>query len=327
MRFADPIWLALLILIPLLHKFWSARSRPVAIPFPVTLPKSATRTNPERVLLGMRYVSLALLIVALARPQDAYQQSMKSASGVDILLVMDVSASMLVEDLSERSRFEIAKETLREFVKGRSEDRIGFVIFSGEPLTLVPPTLDYGLVLSAISDVQTGVLKDGTAIGDGLSMAVARLKDSKSKSKVVILLTDGDNNVGQVDPATAGDLAAGFGIRAYTILIGKDGKVRLPIRRKGLFGRDVVTYQWLENALNPELPQYIARVTSGKFYRVTDANTLKSVFQEIDQLERTEIKTEQKTMYEDRFRIFLLIGVLLVSLEWLLRAFVWRWFP
>lgn len=327
MRFADPAFLALLALIPLLHRFWKRRGESVRIPFSVPFPSSVRKSDPEAVLRAIRYLGMTALIVALARPQTSYQQSEKWVSGIDIVLVMDVSASMNVEDMGERPRLEIAKETMRKFVKGRDNDRIGFVIFSGEPLTLVPPTLDYGLLGSSIGEVETGVLRDGTAIGDGLSMAVARLRNSRAKSRIVILLTDGDNNVGQVDPATAGELAAGFGIKVYTVLIGREGRVKLPIRRKGLFGREVVTYQWLENALNPELLEHIAKITSGKFYRVTEESTLNSVFKEIDQLEKTEIKSEQKTRYDDRFAIPLILGAFLIVLEWLLRSFVWRWFP
>jgi Ca-activated chloride channel family protein len=240
------------------------------------------------------------------------------------MMVMDVSASMNIEDLSDRPRLDLAKETMESFIKGRNNDRIGFLIFSGEPLTLAPPTLDYGLVLKALHDAKIGVLKDGTGIGDGLSLAVNRLRNSKAKSRVVILLTDGDNNVGQVDPATAGELAAGYGIRVYTIAIGREGRVRLPIRTQGVFGNTVTTYQYFDNALNPEILMKIAELTKGKFYRVTDGGALDSVFKEIDGLERTKIESKNDVRYEEHFQSPLLLGLLILFMELLLSRTLWR---
>ncbi len=324
MRFHNLYLLLLLAVIPLLHFWWMKRNRPARVVFPLSIPKSAASRNPLRYLLALRYVGLALVIIALARPQSSFKKTERTVSGVDILMVMDVSASMNIEDLGERSRLEIAKETMEEFIKGRQNDRIGFVIFSGEPLTLAPPTLDYGLVLNALREVQTGVLKDGTAIGDGLSLAVNRLKSSKAKSRVIILLTDGDNNVGQVDPATAGDLAAGYGIRVYTIAIGREGRVKMPVRQRGVFGNVVTTYQWFENALNPELLQQIARVTEGRFYRVTDAEALDSVFNEINRLEKTEITSSEKVKYEEAYQTPLKLGLMFLLIEWLMSIGWWR---
>ncbi len=243
------------------------------------------------------------------------------------MMVMDVSASMDIEDLAERSRFSVAKDTMEEFIKGRQSDRIGFVIFSGEPLTLAPPTLDYGLVLRSLRESRIGLLKDGTAIGDGLSIAVGHLRNSKAKSRVIVLLTDGDNNLGQVDPATAGELAAGYGIRVYTIAIGKEGRVRLPIRSKGLLGNEIVRYQYFENALNPELLQYIAKITSGKFYRVTDESALESVFHEIDGLEKSEMKSNEKVRFEEKYQGPLKLGFVALVLEQLLARGWWRIIP
>ncbi|CAM6055008.1 unnamed protein product [Sphagnum tenellum] len=202
--------------------------------------------------------------------------------------------------------------------------RIGFVTFSGEPLTMVPPTLDYGLLLQSLHQATLGVLKDGTAIGDGLALAVSHLKSSKAKSRVVILLTDGDNNLGQIDPATAGDLAQGYGIRVYTIAIGREGRVKMPIRHKTIFGNTVTSYQWLDNALNPELLMQIAKVTQGKFYRVTDESTLGAVFREIDQLEKSEIKSKEKIQYDEFFEAPLKMGGVILLIEQLLERGWWR---
>jgi len=262
--------------------------------------------------------------VALARPQQSFTRTDRSVGGIDIMMVMDVSASMNIEDLGERSRLEIAKGTMESFIQGRENDRIGFVAFSGEPLTLAPPTLDYGLVLRSLRDVKIGVLKDGTAIGDGLSLAINRLRGSTAKSRVIILLTDGDNNVGQVDPGTAGDLAAGYGIRVYTIAIGREGRVRLPIRTQGVFGNTITTYQYFDNALNPELLKKIAQLTRGKFYRVTEESALSSVFREIDGLEKTIVRSRSDVRHEERFSKPLLAGLALLLLELALSRLHWR---
>lgn len=327
MRLAHWPFLFLLLLVPLLHRWWSRRNRPARITFSLPVPKAVAHSNPVRILMALKYASFAFFVISLARPQTSFKQTERTVSGIDIMMVMDFSASMNIEDLAERSRLEIAKEVMENFIKGRNNDRIGLVIFSGEPLTLAPPTLDYGLVLRALKDAQIGVLKDGTGIGDGLSLAVNRLRNSTAKSKVIVLLTDGDNNVGQVDPATAGELSAGYGIRVYTIAIGKEGRVRMPIRHKGVFGNTVTNYQWFENALNPELLQQIAARTNGKFYRVTDYDTLESVFKEIDQLEKVEVKSTEKVRYEEIYQKPLKLGFFLLILEQLLERGWWRVLP
>ncbi|MGZ3688539.1 MAG: vWA domain-containing protein [Bdellovibrionota bacterium] len=327
MRLADWYWLLLLAIVPLAHRFWMRRNRPARVQFSLPVPKSVSSRNPLRFLMILKYAGLALLLVALARPQSSFRQTERTVSGVDIMLLLDVSASMNIEDLAERSRIDVAKDTMANFVKGRQNDRIGFVMFSGEPLTLAPPTLDYGLLMKALHDAQIGVLKDGTAIGDGLALAVSHLKNSHAKSRVVILTTDGDNNLGQIDPQTAGELAAGYGIRVYTIAIGREGRVKMPIRHQGIFGNTITTYQWFDNALNPELLQKIAQTTKGKFYRVTDESTLESVFREIDQLEKSDVKSHEKTRYEEAYQKPLKAGVLLLAIEQILARGWWRFLP
>lgn len=323
MRFADPIYFALLLLIPLLHFWWMKRNRPARAVFPLSVPRIATSGNPLRGLFAIRYLALALLVVALARPQAAFRQTERTVSGVDILMVLDLSASMNIEDMGDRPRIELAKATMEEFIKGRQNDRIGFVGFSGEAITFAPLTLDYGLVLKELKSVKPGMLKDGTAIGDGLALAVSHLRDSKAKSRVIVLLTDGDNNVGQVDPATAGELAQGYGIKVYTIAIGREGRVRLPIRQE-IAGRTITTYQWFDNALNPELLRQIAKITHGKFYRVEEEGALFGVFREIDSLEKTDIKSQEKVRYEDRYQKWLQAGALLLLIERILARGWWR---
>lgn len=324
MRFASPWFLLLLLLLLILYRFWRRKGQPPRVVYSLPLPSRIRSVDPWKWLLSLKILGLVFLILALARPQESYEENQRKVSGIDIILVMDVSMSMEIQDLSEQSRFEMAKETMRAFIQGRKDDRIGFVVFSGEALTLAPPTLDYGLVLQALQNAEIGVLKDGTAIGDGLSVAVNRLRNSQAKSRVIILLTDGDNNVGQVDPATAGDLAAGYGIRVYTIAIGREGRVRLPIKQPGPFGNMIQTYQWFENALNPELLQHIAKVSNGKFYRVTEGDALNQVFKEIDQLEKTEVESKDKVKYEDAYEFFLKLGILLFLLERVLALGWWR---
>jgi Ca-activated chloride channel homolog len=313
-------WALLLAWIPILLLFrqWVARGTPPALPFPIPVAGGAVVRNPQSYLTLLRVAALGLLLLAAARPQASFKQTERTVSGIDIMMVMDVSASMNIEDLAERSRFEVAKDTMEAFIKGRENDRIGLLIFSGEPLTLAPPTLDYGLLLRALREAKIGVLKDGTGIGDGLSLAVNRLRNSTAKSRVIILLTDGDNNVGQVDPATAGELAAGYGIKVYTIAIGREGRVKLPIRTQGIFGNTVTSYQYFDNALNPELLQRIAQLTQGRFYRVTDESALGSVFREIDTQEKTEIQAHESVRYEERFQKPLMLAILLLCIEMVL---------
>lgn len=323
-HFHDAQWFFALLLVPVFFRTWMRRNRPAAIQYSLPVPRVVSRFNPVQWSVGLRCAALVLLIVALARPQSPYPQSFRSVEGIDIMLTMDVSASMRIEDLADRSRFDVAKDVLRDFVRGRQNDRIGFAVFSGEAFTLVPPTLDYALILRSVQDVEIGDLKDGTAIGDGLAMAVSRLRNSVAKSQVIILLTDGENNVGKVDPITAGELAAGYHLRVYTIALGREGRAKLPIPHRNAFGKTVVTYQWFDNHLNTELLQQIAEKTEGKFYRVTDAATLEKVFKEIDRLEKSEVKAMDRIQYEELYLKPLLWAAVFLLMEALLATSWWR---
>lgn len=327
MRFANAFLLGLILLLPLLHGVWRKRNQPARVRFSLPIPKSVRRFDPTRILLFIRYAAIVFAIIALARPQESHRSSQRQVSGVDLMMVIDTSASMNIEDLADESRMTTAKRTVENFIKRRNDDRIGYLIFSGEALTLVPPTLDYGLILREVQRTDTGMVKDGTAIGDGLATSVGRLKNSKAKSRVIILLTDGENNVGQVDPLTAGDLAAGYGIKVYTIAIGKEGRVRMPIRRRGMLGETVTSYQWFDNQLNPDLLKQIAKATDGKFYRVEDRAALEEVFHDIDRLEKSEIKVNEKVQYNELFLKPLLLSLLLLGLERLLARLWWRVYP
>ncbi len=319
MTFAYP-WVFALIA-PLAWFFWTYRKadRDPVLKISLQVPHSLMAHSPQNLSPLFKFIALSLLIAGLARPQKISSSQPRKAEGIDIVMVLDVSLSMLIQDMGDRSRGEIARSVFDSFIKNRQNDRIGLVVFSGEPLTLAPPTLDYGLLLQQIQHAVPGMgLKDGTAIGDGLSLAVHRLKSSQAKSKVVILLTDGDNNVGRIDPVTAGDLAQGYGIKVYSIAIGTEGRVLQPLPQVNAFGQKVYTQVWVENRLNPQLLKEISQKTNGKFWRVADEKTLREVFETIDSLEKAPIDERTPIRYDEQFQKFLLWGLLMVLAE---RAF------
>lgn len=266
-------------------------------------------------------LSLLFFILALARPQKADSKIKRTLEGLDIVLVLDVSDSMLIEDMKPLNRLESAKETISNFIKQRMSDRIGVVIFAGEAFTLVPPTLDYQLVLDRVSEVTTAAsarIKDGTAIGVGMASGAARLKDSQAKSRVMIFMTDGENNSGTIDPETGLEIAKGYGIKIYTIGIGRSGPTRLPIYTQDMFGNKRKTYQPFESTVNDELLSQMAQVTGGKYFRATKEDSLAGVFNEINKLETTKIDDHKFVQYQEYFQTFLLIGLILFALSRLL---------
>ncbi len=325
MKFASPWIFSLLILIPICFYFWKKASKQPHIRIPIAIPNMGSSLSTSFLSAVIKSAAFTFLVVALARPQTISKSQDRKESGIDIVMVLDVSLSMLIQDMGENNRMDIAKETFRTFIEGRSNDRIGFVIFSGEPLTMAPPTLDYGLLLSQLNTVQPGAqgLRDGTAIGDGLALAINRLKKSSAKSRVIILLTDGDNNVGRIDPITSGDLALGYGIKVYSIAIGTEGRVRQPFPQQTPMGV-VYQYAWVENRLNPSLLKEISEKTNGKFYRVTEEKALQEVFRNIDKLEKSEIITKDKVRYQEEYTFPLMLGLSLLLLERILSVFWWR---
>ncbi len=264
----------------------------------------------------LRVLACALLIIAVARPHFSFSKYNKDTMGIDIVLALDISPSMLVEDFKP-NRLECAKQTAINFIQKQKTDEIGLVIFSGEAFTQCPPTIDHGVLTDLISNVRVGELADGTAIGDGLSLAVDRIKNSKSKSKTIILLTDGVNNTGQIDPESAILLAKKHSIRVYTIGIGSTGKATISIPTS--FG---VQRQAIETQIDEDLLKKIASETHGKYFRSTSDASLQEIFTEIDKLEKTIIKTSLYKKNDDEGHIICLWVVMILLLESFLRCAV-----
>lgn len=269
-------------------------------------------------------LSLPLLIFSLARPQTSDQKVKKSIEGIDIMLVLDISDSMLIEDM-QPNRLEACKAIMKKFIEARTTDRLGLIVFSGESYTRVPLTLDYAVLTQNLAQVQISRnIKMGTAIGVALADGASRLKDSTARSKVMVFLTDGENNSGTIDPDTALEIAKGFGIRIYSIGAGVDGDAQLPIETTDAFGRKVKRYQPIHSTVNDELLGKIAAETGGKYYRATDNKSLAKVFDEINRLEKTKIDTQQFTRYYEAFQNFLIIAVLVLLAAWILESTYYR---
>ncbi|MBS1625911.1 MAG: VWA domain-containing protein [Bacteroidetes bacterium] len=270
----------------------------------------------------LRILSIGFLLVALARPQNSYDESSSTTEGIDIVLAMDVSTSMLSQDFKP-NRLEAAKSVALDFVEGRPHDRIGLVVFAGESFTQCPVTIDHTIVKNQLKDIKNGILEDGTAIGMGLSTAVQRLKDSESKTKVVILMTDGVNNRGIIDPRMAADIAVQFGVRCYTIGVGKNGQALTPVA----MGPNGLIFDYAEVQIDEALLRTIADKTGGKYYRSTDNKSLKAIFEQIDKLEKTKINVSAWTHKTEKFHLFALIAAALLLIEWVLRYTVLRSIP
>ena len=273
----------------------------------------------------LRYLALIFMVFALARPQEAGVQLRRHVDGVDILFVLDVSESMLIEDMRPLNRLQAAKKTLKEFIESRVSDRMGLVVFSGEAYTRIPLTLDYSLLLETVASQQTSKnIKMGTALGVALGSAVTRLRQSKAKSRVVILLTDGENNSGTIDPETAVEIAKGYGLRVYTIGIGRDGNTRLPVFRQNPFGKKVKSYIPFYSKVNEKLLKFIADQTGGKYYRAEKTKNLQAVFNEINALEKSSFETNSLISYRELFPPYLLTSLILCLLSWMIEKLFLR---
>ena len=286
--------------------------------------KPSVLSKLKPMLAVLRLVALTLLIVALARPRIVEVSShTKTNKGIDIVMAIDVSASMLARDLKP-NRLEALKKVATEFVNQRPNDRIGIVVYAGESFTQTPITSDKRIVRNTISDIKWGDLDGGTAIGMGLGSAVNRLKDSKAKSKVIILLTDGVNNTGFVDPKTAAELAVGLGIKVYTIGIGTNGTASFPYAKDPRTGDLLFRNSPVE--IDEALLKYIAKETDGRYFRATDNTKLKAIYEEINKLEKTEIEEFKYYNYEEKYRLLVIIAGLLILTEVVLKNTLFKSF-
>ena len=323
-EFANPnlLWLLLIVLAAIVwyvlrHKKQEASVRFSDLSGFAKLPKT-WKAYLRHLLFALKVAALALLIVALARPQSSSTNRKSNVEGIDIVMAMDVSGSMLARDLKP-DRLTAAKEVASEFVEGRPGDRIGLVIFSGESFTQVPLTTDHGVMLNMLAEMKNGLIDDGTAIGDGLATAISRLKDSDAISKVIILLTDGMNNSGSVDPYTAAEMAKLFGIRVYTIGVGSYGTAPYPVQTP--FGTQI---QQMKVEIDEKLLQNIASSTDGKYFRATSTQKLDEVYQEIDKLERSKIEVTEFSRLHEEFYPLVAWALALLLLEFVLRKTIFR---
>jgi Ca-activated chloride channel family protein len=318
--FGTPWALLLLLALPAWW-VWRRHRRPGAIVFSRTDvlargPRSGLLVS--RALFALRNLLLAGLIVAVARPRTGARAETVTSQGINIILAIDLSSSMLSEDFQPENRLEVAKAKVKQFILGRRNDRIGLVAFAGEALTQVPLTVDYPVLLAAVDNLQAGQLEDGTAIGTAIATAANRLRDAPGKSKVLILLTDGVNNRGSIDPRTAAQAAAAVGVKIYTIGVGSEGMAPVPVGR-GLMG---LRYEYRPVEIDEALLQDVARTTGGRYFRAVDAAALQRIYQQIDQLEREPVHARTYVRYTELFRWPLAAALVALGLEALLLA--WR---
>ena len=329
--FAHPWVLFLLLVIPLLAWLKGKFGGTAGVTFSNTsmLAKigNRRRSRSGAFLAALTYLALALFIVALARPQFGRVTTRVQATGVDIMLVLDVSRSMLAEDFTignrRANRIDAVKLVTEQFIRERPNDRIGLVAFAGRPYLVSPLTLDHDWLIRNLERLRIGLVEDGTAIGSAIASAANRLKDKEAKTKLIVLLTDGDNNAGKVQPLTAAEAAKALGIRIYTIGAGTEGEAPFPLTNQ--FGRTV--YRNVLVKFDEKTLQEIAAMTSGQYFRATDTNSLRTIFGEIDKLEKSKVEVEKTAQYRDLFMWFLIPGLACLALEILLSQTVWRRLP
>lgn len=325
--FAYPWVLFLLVLLPpmfLYYWFYSRKKEPSMVYSSLEMMKIVSPTLKEKlrdVPAILRTLAAALIIIALARPQTFNSGENTWSEGIDIAMVLDISGSMLAEDFRP-NRLEAAKNVTNKFIEARTTDRIGLVIFSREAFTQCPLTVDYAVLRNLLKDVKMGMIEDGTAIGNAIANGVNRLKDSKSKSKVMILLTDGVNNAGEIDPVSAARIAATFGIRIYTIGVGTRGEAPYPVQTP--FG---IRYQMMPVEIDEGVLREISGITKGKYYRAVNNKTLEEIYDDIDKLEKTRIEVTSYRSAKELFYGYLGAGVFLLVLEFGLSGVVLRRIP
>jgi Ca-activated chloride channel homolog len=323
-HFADPDYLYFLLVIPLTGVWYWFRSgrinpemrMPASEAFSTVIPSLKLRLKP--ILIVLRLLAISIIIIALARPQSNISRQDISVEGIDIVLATDISGSMLAEDFKP-NRLEASKDVATEFIRERPNDRIGLVVFSGESFTQCPLTTDHSVLINLYNDLKSGMIDDGTALGDGLATAVSRLKESKSASKVIILLTDGVNNMGALDPLSAAEIAQLYGIRIYTIGVGTIGTAPYPFETP--FG---IQYQNIEVKIDEPLLKKISQMTNGKYFRATNKRSLTNIYQEIDKLEKSKIDvTEFKRKKEESLPL-IFFAIILLCAEIILRQTYFR---
>ncbi len=292
--------------------------------------KKILHTPKEEIYKGfflLRFLVLFLMVFALARPRVPVEESRIQTEGIDIVLAIDVSTSMRAEDFTLRgkraNRLEVVKDVVKNFIKGRQNDRIGIVVFAARAYTASPLTLDYGWLLENLQRIKTGMIEDGTAVGLGLVCALNRLKDSEAKSKIIILLTDGRNNAGDISPSLAAETAKALGIKVYTIGAGTKGLAPYPV--KDFFGNTV--YQPVKIDLDEDTLMEIASKTGGRYFRATDTKSLRKIYAEIDKMEKTPIEETGYSEYRELFCVFLGVAFILLLMEEILKYTVLRKIP
>jgi len=277
--------------------------------------KPSSSIKMRRLLIILRMIAISLLIIAIMRPQKGIEETKIKKQGIDIILCIDISGSMLAQDFvlngKRRNRLDVVKNVVRDFINKRSNDRIGLVVFAGRAYTQCPLTLDYDVLLKFLDRLDIGMIEDGTAVGDGIATALARLKDMRAKSKVIILLTDGVNNAGMVDPANAAELAKALNIKIYTIGVGS--KDRVPFPAQDFFGNKI--YQWAVIDIDESSLQQIAKLTGAKYFLATDTNALKEIYDKINRLEKTELEAPLYSDYKELFIPFALLGLIILLVE------------
>ena len=323
--FAHPWYLLGLVLVPLLIVWWLWRYRKqdaavqhsdIAVFDAIG---KSLRVRLRWLPYALRIIAVAAMVVALARPQSRLSRQEMKVEGIDIVLAMDISGSMLAEDFRP-NRLEAAKNVAADFIEGRKSDRMGLVVFAGQAFTQVPLTVDHHVLLQQLGSVKSGIVRDGTALGDGLATAINRIKDSEAKSKVIILLTDGVNNQGSVDPLSAAEIAKMYGIRLYTIGVGSMGKAPYPFRDQ--FGR--VHYQNIDVEIDEPLMRQMSGLTDdGRYFRATNKKALQEIFSQIDEMEKSKIDVTQYAQTKDEQAPWLWLAFLALAAELLIR---WLWF-
>lgn len=323
MIWLHPEWLWALLLLPLLVllyiRYNKRHQAKLSLSAYRLLPKGSGRRSYLRALpFALELLALAAMIVALARPQDSSHWEERSIQGIDLVLAMDLSGSMQALDLKP-NRFEAARTVASEMIAARPNDNIGLVVFAGESFTLCPLTVDHDVILQMLEATEIGQLEDGTAIGLGLATAINTLRGSDNKSKVIILLTDGSNNAGDITPSMAAELAQQYGIRIYTVAAGTNGVAKFPVQTAS-----GIEYVEADVQIDEGTLRHIAQQTGGKYYRATDETKLHEIYKEIDSLEKSRLTSRSVSAYEERYMLFALLAIVLLGAAFLLRTTLLR---